>query len=290
MRFVNTPYDGIEYLEIPITSATQRKFFFPVTERLDGKIIRRIDLYSVTNSLTPSGRTVIRDSRLVFGYLTIRPKNSVTVYKYPLYYNLNSSGSTGNETLTSELLNYPVQWDLSFVEFAQTVTLNTTESIFLIIYYQNPQRKTISNQGIKYLVNPLVKLFIGNENFYTHSIQVKINSVNNTLFNFPFDEKLEKIKLKKILFGGAETTTPDYKTVISSSTIIRKSYLVLRDFKGKEIINHLPLYFLSYPQVERSEIFLNNLEIDWPKSYVHCVNNTSLVVNTIFFFTLFYTK
>jgi hypothetical protein len=291
MRFVNTPYDGIEYLEIPITLATQRKFAFPLTERLDGKIIRRIDLVARPNGLTPSGRTVIANDKLVQGYLTIRPKNSVTLYKYPLFYILNSSGSSGNETLTTEILNYQVGWELSFVEFAQTVTLSTAQSLLFIIYYQDAARKSLINAGLKYLVNPLVNLFTGNEELYTIPIQVEIDNINKTQFNFSLLERFEHLKLKKIqLAEYSVTITPDYKNNITSDTILRKSYLVLRDYKGKEIINHLPLYQTTYPQVERSEILLNNLEIDWPKSYVHVVNNASLVAGTVFFFILYYTK
>jgi hypothetical protein len=290
MRFVNTPYDGIEYLEIPIISTSQRKFFFPVSERLDGKIIRRIDLYAKASGLTPSGRSVIGNDKLVKGYLTVRPKRSVTIYKYPLFYVLNSSGSQGLETLTTEQLNYPVQWDLSFVEFAQTVTLSTSQSLLFIIYYQEPSRKTVAIQSIKYLVNPLLNLFIGNEQLNAVPIEAAIDDVTKTRFNFPHDEKYENIKIKMIKYGGSRVVTPQLKNIITSDVILRKSYLVLRDLKGKEIVNNLPLYYLATYQTDRCEIILNNLMIDWPKSYVQVTSNASLSAGTVFFFTLFNTR
>jgi hypothetical protein len=290
MRFVNTPYDGIEYLEIPITSTSQRKFFFPVTERLDNKIIRRVDLYARASGLTPSGRNVIGNDKLVKGYLTVRPKQSVTIYKYPLFYLLNSSGSPGLETLTTERLNYPVQWDLSFVEFAQTVTLSTSQSLLFIIYYQDASRKTLVQLKQKYLVNPLLSLFIGNEQLSAIEVQATIDDIIKTRFNFPHDEKYENIKIKMIKYGGSGAITPQFKNIITSDVILRKSFLVLRDVRGKEIVNNLPLYYLATYQTDRCEILLHNLVIDWPKSYVQVPNNASLSAGTVFFFTLFYTR
>jgi hypothetical protein len=203
---------------------------------------------------------------------------------------LNSSGSQGLETLTTEQLNYPVQWDLSFVEFAQTVTLSTSQSLLFIIYYQEPSRKTVAIQSIKYLVNPLLNLFIGNEQLNAVPIEAAIDDVTKTRFNFPHDEKYENIKIKMIKYGGSGVVTPQLKNIITSDVILRKSYLVLRDLKGKEIVNNLPLYYLATYQTDRCEIILNNLMIDWPKSYVQVTSNASLSAGTVFFFTLFNTR
>lgn len=277
MRFVNTPYDGVEFIEIPITSTTQRKFFFPVNEKLDGKIIRRIDLHAYSTCLAPSNRAVISYAALVKGFLTIRPKgNDVTIYKYPLFYLLNNTRSGGHETSVTENMDYPVQWELSFVEFAQTVSLSTAQSLVFIVYYQNPMRKMISKQGIKYLLNPLLNLFIGREQLQTLKITATVDIPNKLIFNFPHDEKYENIKVKAI-----RRTRDDFS---------QKTYLVLRDKTGKEIINHLPGHYMESSQTDRAEILLNNLVIDWPKSYVKVTNATSLIAGTEFSFYLLYTK
>jgi len=277
MRFVNTPYDGIEFIEIPITSATQRKFFFPVNEKLDGKIIRRIDLHAYSGCSTPSNRTVIAYDDLVQGYLTIRPKNNdITIYKYPLFYCLNNTRSGGFETSATENMNYPVQWELSFIEFAQTVSLSTSQSLVLIVYYQDPSRKTLVNQGIKYLVNPLTKLYLGSESIKSIKITATVDDTNKLKFNFPYDEKYENLKLIVLRSPGGDFP--------------QKTYLVLRDTRGKEIVNHLPIQFIGTAQTDRAEILFNNLIIDWPKSYVKIANNTSFTVGMEFPFYLLYTK
>lgn len=290
MKFINTPYDGIEYLEIPITSATQFKYFFPIVERLDKKIIRRIDLIYYPSQVTVNNRSIVSDTVLANAYITIRPRNKTTVYQYPLFYLLNYWIT--NSSFTSELFNYPIQWDISFIEFPPSTTLTPGQSLLFAVYYQeNSVQKIISYLGKKYIINPLLNLFLGTEKLFTLNIQVKIDNTNKIQFNFPNDERLERANIKKIAFYPG-SISPNFKTLINSLSLYLKAFLTLRDYDGNEIVKDLCLGCLVHDGArnERTEIFLNNLKIDFPKSYVKFANNTSLVANTELLFTIFYNE
>lgn len=289
MKFVNTPYDGVEIIEIPITSANIYKYYFPIVEKLDKKIIRRIDLVFLNSGKTPTNRDVIDKNRLVLGYMTIRPQNQITVNRLPLFYTINYANNT---CFSYEIFDYPIRFDLSFVEFAQSTTLSTSESLLFVIFYnEKNKRKYVRLKDENLILNPLYKFYLGYDNVFTVNQEVIIDNIEKTKFYFNLDDRLDQgSKIKKIEFLAYGTTSPTGRTLINSTSIYQKAFLTLRDYDNNEIVNKLPLNYLSKLVNQSCEILFNDLNIDFTKSYVELSNNSSLVLNTSFFFTIYYNK
>lgn len=281
MNFLTTPYDGIETIEIPIENTAQRTFYLPVNEKLEGKTIIRIDILASVSSITPSNRSVISNTNIAHGYFTFKDKQKAKWYNYPLFYMFNNA-TVKNQT--REFSNFKIiNWEESFITFNNSASFSSNQSIFLVVHYLN-KRRLFKN----YLLNPLYKLRLGLYPLRIDEIKARVTQTNQLNYTFDFPEKYNNIKLKKIEFYAASSLTVDGETIINSSTIYNKSYLVLFAKNNKEILWKVPLSFLTKEINQYSEIYLNNLEIDWYKSYVEVANNSSLSADTLFYFFLFY--
>ena len=289
MNRFNEYYDGVESVEIPIKSTTDTKYYFPNVPGLKGKIIKRIEV-SKGLTMTPGNRTMISDANLKLAFLTIVDDKNIIVHRIPLYF-------------LQRLLSYlPVITDIfsftlkdteqSYIEFAQTSGLSTSESIFLNFFYNKTltTRRTVTTLVNRNLIDSALDK---SEIDRIYPIQVEINDATKTVFPFPNDEFLmnKKVRGIKLYADVSELVavtlhSPDDKTIIAD-TIYKKSFLVLQLKNGLKI-NNLPLNMITYDFWLDTEILFNDIEIDWPKSYIKVANNTSIVANTVFYFLINY--
>jgi hypothetical protein len=289
MKRFNEYYDGVESVEIPIISTTDTKYYLPDIPAIKGKIIKRIQVpHGVT--FTPGNRNMLSDTNVRSAFLTIVNEQEIICHRIPLYY------------FYKHFVIYPVLNDIfsfvlndtekCYIEFSQSAALLTTESIFLNFFYKKPESK----KKLKY---PLVNLsLIGsaledNRIERIYPLEVEIFDDKQTVFPFPDDEFLRNKKVKSIqLYAdvselvSATLRAPDDKTIIAD-TVFKKSFLVLQLKNGLKI-NSLALNQLTFNFWLENDILFNDIEIDWPKSYIKVANNTGLVANTVFYLLIQY--
>jgi hypothetical protein len=289
MKRFNEYYDGVESVEIPIISTTDTKYYLPDIPAIKGKVIKRIQVpHSLT--YTPGNRTMLSDANIRSAFLTIVNDQEIICHRIPLYY------------FYKHFILYPILSDIfsfvlndtekCYIEFSQSASLLTTESIFLNFFYKKPE-------SIKKLKLPLIQLALinmsleENQNESIYPLEIEIFDDKQTVFPFPDDEFLRNKKAKSIqLYAdvselvSATLRAPDDKTIIADS-VFKKSFLVLQLKNGLKI-NNLALNQLTFNFHLENDILFHDIEIDWPKSYIKIANNDSLVANTVFYLLIHY--
>jgi hypothetical protein len=129
------------------------------------------------------------------------------------------------------------------------------------------------------------------------SAQMPVNKVDNVelmLDNIRLQYKfgdIENLRGKRIriieAFRNTETPTSPMGNTLVADEIFNKAYLVLC-INGKEEINRVPLRVFNPTNNSGRRVLLNDLSIDWPKSYVELGSIANVNVGTAFFFNVYY--
>ncbi len=119
------------------------------------------------------------------------------------------------------------------------------------------------------------------------NIELVVDNINKTKFNFPDIENIrgKKIKVIDIPSVNEVTVTPLGKANIND-TVYGKSFLVL-NVAGSEKINRIPLKSLN-PFANNTRLFFNDLVVDWTRSYIEVGSTAGLVANEAFFLNVFF--
>jgi hypothetical protein len=133
---------------------------------------------------------------------------------------------------------------------------------------------------------------MGQEKLIIQTSSITVDNVNKTRFYFPLDEKLIGAKIKKIEYVTGNYTgfkTPNNKWAASIINL-GKTFLTIVDNSGSEVVNNCPVSALLKDNNNLSKVLFNDVVIEWTRSYIDISNNASLVANTEFLFTVYYTK
>jgi hypothetical protein len=291
MNRFNEFYDGVESVEIPIISTTDTKYYLPDIPAIKGKKIKRIEIaHGVT--MTPGNRTILSDANAHSAFLTIVNEKDIVVHRIPLYF------------LLKHFVTWPIFNDIfdfvltdtgkSYIEFSQSATPTIAESIFINFFYvkADTKKKVIT----PFLNESLTKSTLEKSQIErVYPLEVEIFDAAQTVFPFPDDDFLRNKKISGIkLYADvselvvATLHAPSDKVIIAN-TIFKKSFLVLQLKNGLKI-NNLPLTLITSEFQLENEILFNQVEIDWPKSFIKIANATSLVANTVFYFLIHYSN
>jgi len=122
---------------------------------------------------------------------------------------------------------------------------------------------------------------------YVETVEVLTNSTTKTKFYFGEQPILRNKRILYVdawLVGNVSESPSDL--LVINNTVFYKSFLVLVS-KGKEIINRIPLYHLTY-NFQKYEKYILDLVIDFPKSYIEIGSIASLSATETFIFTFYY--
>jgi hypothetical protein len=284
-------YDGVESVEIFIKSTTDTKYYLPDIPGIKGKIIKRI-IISHGTTTTPANRTILSDTNLRAAFITIINEKDTIIHRLPLYYLKRQFPTT---PIANFIFNFVLtNTEKSYIEFSQSASLSTSESIFINFFYSNPVKKRLP--VIPFLKQSLVNSYLEKSTIERiYPLQVEITDTTKTILKFPDDEFLRNKKVTSIkLYAdvselvAATLRAPDDKIIIAN-TIFNKSFLNLQLKNGFKI-NDLPLSLITSEFNLENEILFNKLEIDWPRCFIKIANITSMVANTVFFFLIHYSN
>jgi hypothetical protein len=120
------------------------------------------------------------------------------------------------------------------------------------------------------------------------NVELTVDNVNKTKFSFPENAFLRGQKIKGIDIPQVSeiTVTPTGKALVNA-TVYNKSFLVL-SVGGNEKINRIPLKSLDPFVSYGGRLPLNDLEIDWTKSYIEVGSVAGLVLNEAFFMNILF--
>lgn len=119
-------------------------------------------------------------------------------------------------------------------------------------------------------------------------IELKITDAAKTRHYFQDQENLRGKKIKIIeTFKVANVTKAPSNNALINATAFAFAYLVLVE-KGKEAINRMPLINLDPISNYGRRVLLEDMQIDWVKSYIEFPLTTGLVANEVVLFNAYY--
>jgi hypothetical protein len=291
MKYITTPYDGVESVEIPITSTTETKYYLPDLPQLKGKILHRIEFPTrVTN--TPKNRTNI-SAAIRESYFTLITGNATVLHRLPSFFLAQYS----DFPLPMDMFNIKIQdTERSYIEFSRTASLAVTQSILINFYYTLPKKpvKVVQSLANTMILNALSEPAI-TEKIYP--LQIVIPTTTDLAIKFPNDEFLKNKCITRIrvfntitplkeMFFNPSLKSPDNKTIISE-TVGNKTFLNLRLRNGEKISN-LPVSIINYEPYAIRDILFNNIEVDWPRSTIQIANATGLTAGEVIYLVFYY--
>jgi hypothetical protein len=299
MKHITTPYDGIESVEIPITSLTERKYYLPDLPQLKGKILNRIEFpMLVTN--TPNNRVNISGG-IRESYFTLITGNATVLNRIPSFVltKMFFTGDTYHYPVPIDFLNIPIQdIERSYIEFSKTSSLALNQSILINFYYTLPKKpvKMVQTLASTMVLNSISEPSV-TEKIYP--VQIEIPTTSDLILKFPNDEFLKNKCITRIRFYNSilplteigfnpRLKAPDNKTIISE-TVGKKTFLNLRLINGERITN-LPANLINYEPYAICDILFNNIQVDWPRSTIKIANSTGLTAGEVIYLVFYYTE
>jgi hypothetical protein len=256
------PVQKCEAVEIVVPNTTQKKLYFNDIINLRNKVITRIDVIAPVSggALAPSGRSVITSTVATNTFLTINDGQKEAINRLSLLH-LNSETNYGNRFPVNTKINFRK----SFIEFASLTGVVANTSILFLFCYEETLTpvKPIPEK-------PLICEYIG----------VAVKNVYLDRHYFPNNDLLRGKKITKLLID-LNNLDIQGRTLVTSA-VFKKSFLVLV-VNGREVFFNMPLLLmqLSY-YLDENDMVLNDMVIDWPKSYIQVANITGLVQNSVF--------
>jgi hypothetical protein len=129
------------------------------------------------------------------------------------------------------------------------------------------------------IINPIKNL---------ENIELLVDNINKTKFSFSENAILrgQKVKYIDIPQVSEVSVTPTGRAVVNA-TVYAKAFLVL-SVGNKEQINRIPLRSLDPFQSNGVRIALDDLNVDWTKSYIEIGSIAGLVLNEAFFLNIYF--
>ncbi len=121
------------------------------------------------------------------------------------------------------------------------------------------------------------------------TVEIKINSTNQTKFYFPELPNLRDKLIERIdtYYVSSISESPEDRA-LCNNTVMFKAFLVLVS-KGNEVINRIPLNNILITATLFNSFPLN-LVIDYTKSYIEIANTASLSASESFIFTFYFNE
>ncbi len=120
------------------------------------------------------------------------------------------------------------------------------------------------------------------------NVEVILDSTTKQKFYFGDIERLRGQKIKHIdIPSETEVPVSPLGKDVVNNTVYAKSFLVLVN-KSQEKINRLPLKSLNPFQTYGKRLAIDDLVIDWPKSYIEVGSIPGIVANEVFFVNIYY--
>lgn len=290
MKKIQTCYDGIESVEIPLISTTDAKYYFPAIPALKGKILRRIEFpHDVTT--TPNNRLILASNNFRSAYLTLVSDKKTILHRLPfiLIMKYYEGSFEGTDFLDIEIEDM----EQSYIEFSNSATLAITQSIFLNFYYTEKPKAINKPKNLFLKTDLMNNLMERDQPIKIYPLSLEITDITKKEIYFPDDNFLKGKRIAAIecycdssIVAVTTPKNPANKSFISD-TIYKKSYLVLEQTNRKKI-NLLPISLIAFETSYDKQIFFNDLQINWPKSYIKIANTTGLTINTIFYLLIHY--
>ncbi len=259
-------FTSCETVEVVIDNASKTKFYFPELPNLRNKVIERIDTYdSSMVSKTPSNRDVVNGGVIGNSFLVIVNNGNEVINRIPMRL------LTPDKTFINLFpFNYIIDYPKSYIEVGNVSSLTAGNAFVFTFYFKEKEFSHIIKSG---------------SNLKIENVEVQINS-SGTKYYFPDNENLRDKIIRKIetAYPIATNYSPSGDALIDSPTLI-KSFLVLNS-RNKEIINRLPLYSLQENREIESMIVLDDICVDFTKSYVEVP--AVLSSTDKYFFSIFY--
>lgn len=119
------------------------------------------------------------------------------------------------------------------------------------------------------------------------NVEVTID-VSRKQFKFGDIENLRNKKIRIIdAFRVTQVPVSSQGNAIVADATFNKSFLVLT-IKGKEDINRVPLETFNPKDNFGRRLLLNDLVVDWPKSYIEVGDQNGLTVGESFLLNVYY--
>lgn len=290
MKKIQTCFDGMESVEIPIISTSDSKYYFPAIPALKGKILRRIEFpHDITT--TPSNRTILASNNFRSAYITLISNQKTILHRLPfmLIMKYYAEAFDGIDFLDTEIIDI----EQSYIEFSNSSSLSTSQSIFLNLYYTEKPKPVRKPQNLFLKADLMTSLMEQDQLLQIYPLSLEIKDIAKKQIFFPDDNFLKGKRVAAIqcycdssLVALTTPRNPANKSFISD-TVFKQSFLVLEQTNGRKI-NNLPITHIAYECSYDKQIYFNNLLINWPKSYIQIANTTGLALNTVFYLLIHY--
>lgn len=107
-------------------------------------------------------------------------------------------------------------------------------------------------------------------------------------FKFGDIENLRGKKIRVIdFFRVTDVPVSPLSSPLANDTVFNKSFAVLA-VKGKEDINRVPLQVFNPKDNFGRRLLLNDIVIDWPKSFIEVGNQVGIVVGETYFCNVYF--
>lgn len=128
------PIRNAEAVEVKITSTSQTRFQFPISENLRGKKVVGVETYKVADvSVSPLGNALCNATALAKGSLTLQVEGKERIKDIPLA----SLIASNNNGLIKTIKPAIVSLEKSYVTFANTTGLVANETVLFMFYFED---------------------------------------------------------------------------------------------------------------------------------------------------------
>jgi hypothetical protein len=129
------------------------------------------------------------------------------------------------------------------------------------------------------------------------SAELPVNKVENIEITIDAARKqykfgdIENLRGKKIrvidFFRVTDVPVSPLANPLANDTVFNKSFLVLA-IRGKEDINRVPLAVFNPKDNFGRRLLLNDVVVDWPKSFIEVGNTVGIVANETYFCNIYF--